>query len=189
LWLKPFVNTTSFEPDLPDDFGYASQVVTATPGAQYSFSAWSAWESDYSGSVPGSGTQTFLKMEFLDSSPQQNVVGTQFLDLLAAGQVSDDQTGTNENGGNVEFDDWRQFSVNGAAPAGAAKVRVSVGATGMFDRGFGFQSAFFDEMSLVETLPGSGVGGTAVPEPGPLLLAGIAVAVVGTVRRRERSSK
>jgi hypothetical protein len=50
----------------------------------------------------------------------------------------------------------------------------------------GFQAAFFDEMSLIETLPGPGGGGTAVPEPGSMVLVGIAVALAGAVRRRGR---
>ena len=36
----------------------------------------------------------------------------------------------------------------------------------------GFQAAFFDEMSLIETLPGVGGSGTAVPEPGSIVLRG-----------------
>ena len=49
-----------------------------------------------------------MKLEFLDAS--DSVIDTHTLDLVAAGQVSDDNSGANENGGNVEFDDWRQFS-------------------------------------------------------------------------------
>jgi hypothetical protein len=184
MWLRGFVNTTQFEPDLLDVFGYASQVVPGTPGAAYSFSAWSAWESGYSGGLANTTTQTFLKMEFLNG---QTVIDTQLLDLLVAGQVSDDNSGANENLGNVEFDDWRQFFLNAVAPLGTTDVRVSVGATGMFNNDLdGFQAAFFDEMSLVETLPGAGVGSTAVPEPASIVLVGIAMALAGAVRRRGR---
>jgi hypothetical protein len=181
MWLRPFVNVTQFQPDLPDVFGYAEQVVAATPGATYAFSAWSAWESGYGGGLPGTSTQTFLKMEFLNGS---TVIGTQLLDLLAAGQVRDDNMGPNEKGGNVDLDDWRQFVLNAVAPAGTTNVRVSLGATGMFQSGLGFESAFFDEMSLLETLPGAG-SLAAVPEPGCLVLALTAAVVACGVRRRQ----
>jgi hypothetical protein len=129
-------------------------------------------------------TETFMKLEFLDGS--MGVIGTQTLDIQASGQVSDDNSGVNENGGNVEFDDWRQFFLNAVAPAGTANVRVSLGATGMFLSGLGFESAFFDEMALIETLPAAGAGGTAVPEPGSVVLVGFALALAGAVRRRGR---
>jgi hypothetical protein len=157
-------------------------VVPGTAGAQYSFSAWSAWESGYSGGLFNTTTETFVKIEFLNGL---SVIGTQTLNLLAAGQVSDDNSGANANGGNVEFDDWRQFFVNATAPVGTTNVRISLGANGMFNNDFdGFQAAFFDEMSLVETLPGAGVSNVTVPEPVSLMLVGIAVALMGVVRRR-----
>jgi hypothetical protein len=57
----------------------------------------------------------------------------------------------------------------------------------MFNNDFdGFQAAFFDEMSLVETLPGAGVSNVAVPEPGSMILVGIAMALAGAMRRRGR---
>jgi hypothetical protein len=180
LWLRSYVNVTQFEPDLPDVFGHASQTVAATPGAQYEFSAWSAWESGYSGGIPGTSTETFLKMEFLNGV---TVLDTEYLDIADAGQVPDDNSGTDENGGNVEFDDWRQFFVNGVAPASTTHVRVSVGATGMFFNDFdGFQAAFFDEMSLIETAPGAG-GLASVPEPTSLVITAIAVALAVCIQR------
>ena len=185
LWLCAYVNVTQFEPDILDDYGYASQVVAGTPGAEYTFSAWSAWESGYSGGLFNTSTETFMKMEFLNDA--MSVIGETTLDLAAAGQVSDDNSGANVNGGNVEPDDWRQFFLNAVAPDGTANVRVSLGATGMFFNDLdGFQAAFFDEMSLIETLPGA--GGLAVPEPGSVVLVGIALALVGAVRRRGRKS-
>jgi hypothetical protein len=48
---------------------------------------------------------------------------------------------------------WRQFSVNGTAPAGTVEVRVSAGATGLDDRETGeptsAQSAFWDDLVLM----------------------------------------
>ncbi len=167
MWLQPYVNKTQFEPDLLEVFGYASQVFTgATPGAEYTFSAWSAWESGYSGALFNTSTETFMKIEFLNG---QTVIDTETLDLVTAGQVSDDNSGTNENGGNVEFDDWRQFFLNAVAPLETTSVRVSLGATGMFNNDLDdFQSAFFDEMSLIETLPGVGVVARRCPNRVPL---------------------
>jgi hypothetical protein len=179
LWLRAFVNTTQFEPDIATVDGFATQTVPGTPGAQYSFSAWSAWEQGYSGGIPGSGTETFLKMEFLNG---MSVIGTHTLDLVDAGQVNDD----GDNGsGNVDWADWRQFSLNATAPALTTNVRVSLGATGMFDTALMVsQSAFFDEMSLIETLPGPGAGSAAVPEPGTILMLAIALGMMGVTQRR-----
>jgi hypothetical protein len=46
---------------------------------------------------------------------------------------------------------WRQFSVNGVAPAGTVSVRAKAGATMMFNNAAipGSQSAFFDDLSLM----------------------------------------
>jgi hypothetical protein len=198
LWLRAGVNVTQFQPDLPNVFGAATQVVAVagTPGTEYTFSAWSAWESGYCGGLLNTETVTYLKMEFLNGLA---VIGTEMLDLLRGpdgilpgdpgdgndGQLVDDNSGANLNGGNVEFDDWRQFSVNAFAPDGTTHVRVSLGANGMFESGLGFQAAFFDEMSLIEMLPGAG-GVSVVPEPGSVVLVGIAVALARAVRRRGR---
>jgi hypothetical protein len=75
-----------------------------------------------------------------------------------------------------------------AVPLGTTNARVSLGATGMFNNDLdNFQSAFFDEMSLVETLPGIGVGG-AVPEPASVVVVGIALGLAGALlRKRPRS--
>jgi hypothetical protein len=179
LWLRSFVNTTQFEPDIPSVDAIASQVVPGTPGAEYTFSSWSAWEQGYSGGLFNTTTETFMRIEFLNGS--MTVIGNHLLDLLDAGQMNDD----GDNGsGNVDWADWRQFSLNAVAPAGTAHVRVSVGATGMFNSELGVaQSAFFDEMSLIETLPGSG-GLSTVPEPSAALLLGVALGMIGVGRRK-----
>jgi len=178
LWLRSFVNTTQFEPDIESVDAVATQIVNATPGAHYEFSAWSAFEQGFSGGLQGTSTETFLKMEFLNAA--MSVLSSSTVNPFDVGQMNDD----GDNGsGNVDWADWRLTSLNAVAPAGTAKVRVSLGATGMFASGLGVsQSGFFDEMSLVETLPGAG-SLAAVPEPGLLVLLMIAFGVIGVGRR------
>jgi hypothetical protein len=170
------------EPDLETVFGWVQQSVDGTPDAQYEFSAWTAWENGYGGGLPGTTTLSFLRIEFLNASSV--VIDTETLDLFAAGMVNDDNSGANPNGGNIEPDDWRQFTVSATAPAGTASVRVSAGAEGMFDSAIGFQSAFFDDFSLLETLPG--LQGHAAPEPGSCVVLAIALAMAGFERRAAR---
>lgn len=147
------------------------QTVSATPGAQYSFSAWSKWEAGYIDLDPlAPEVVTSMTLEYLDAS--STLIGTPFvLDL-----------GTVQQGDAV----WRQFSVNGGtAPANAAFVRVSAGAINMRDSSFNPQSAFFDDFSLFETLPGAGgLAANAVPEPGTFALCGLVVAALLGIRRR-----
>jgi hypothetical protein len=123
LWLRAFENGDA----------ELSQTVPATPGGSYTFSAWSRWELNYSGGVPGTTTETSMELAFLDAS--NAVIGSPLvLDLTSAGQVADNE--------------WRQFSLMGTAPANTANVRVSAGATGMFFNVDPGQSAFFDDFSL-----------------------------------------
>ncbi len=139
MWLR------AFETQTPDGVGIMAQTVPGAAGGDYTFSAWSRWEANYGGGLPGTPTETFLKMEFLNASSA--VIGTPLeLDLLAAGQVADNE--------------WRQFTLEapaGGAPAGTQFVRVSAGATGMFFNTDPGQSAFFDDFSL----DGPGVVGLA----------------------------
>lgn len=172
LWLRPFVNATQFEPDLPSVFAILSQTVPGSSGAEYDFSAWTAWEAGFSGGLNNTTTQTFLRIEFLNGA---TVIGTQNLDLKAAGMVNDEA-------GGLEFDDWKNFSVSATAPANTTNVRVSAGATGMFST-TGAQSAFFDEFSLIETLAGVGAF-AAVPEPSTIVLLGVAICFWGRRSRR-----
>jgi hypothetical protein len=143
------------------------QTVPGMPGGNYTFGGWSKWELGYSGGDPLSTTQTFLKMEFLDAS--NAVIGTPAMLDLRTVQMNDDT--------------WREFMLNGVAPAGTANVRVSAGAMGMMNSGINPQSAMFDDFSLM--LAGAGSGNllaAAVPEPTTLLL--IAMALVGVSCRR-----
>jgi hypothetical protein len=146
LWLRAFAGGTT---PTPVD-AIMSQTVAATVGGMYSFSAWTAWETGYSGDetfMPGTMTDTYMKMEFLDSS--NGLIGSPVvLDLYAAGMRNDD-------GGNIEPEDWQQFTINGTAPAGAASVRVSVAGEKMVNSGTDPQSAFFDEFSLQGPAPGN----------------------------------
>ncbi|MGL4511860.1 MAG: hypothetical protein ACRCT8_02110 [Lacipirellulaceae bacterium] len=115
-----------------------AQDVPAVAGANYAFTAWSKWEVGYAGGLGDPTVVTSQKLEFLDGAGMP--VGTpQVLNLATAGQMND---GT-----------WRQYTLNAAAPAGATSVRVSVGASGMYNSGFDPQSAFFDDLSLIQTLP------------------------------------
>lgn len=138
LWLKAFSGSLADPSDAT-----LSQVVAATPGGDYTFSGWSRWEANYSGglaTISGSPspTQTLLEIAFLDAGSA--VIGTPVtLDLKAAGQLNDNT--------------WRQFSVNGTAPANAANVRVSAIMNDGVNSGANPQSAFFDDFSL--TLAGA----------------------------------
>ncbi len=128
LWLRAFAGGD----------GEIFQVVDATPGGQYEFSTWSKWEQGYSGGLEDSTTVTSIDMQFLDAS--DNILSFESLDLWDEDQSNDGV--------------WRQYSLTGTAPANTDKVRVRAGATGMFNSGINPQSAFFDDLSLIETLLG-----------------------------------
>ena len=147
LWIRPYVNTTQFEPDIPTVFGSLSQTVAGTPGANYAFSAWTAWQQGYAAGNGDPSVQNLLEIEFLDSS--NNVIGSALtLNLYTAGMRND------ANGGQLEPGDFQQFGLNGNAPAGTTHVRVSVVATGLYNSFNDPQSAFYDDFSLIETTAG-----------------------------------
>ena len=110
MWLKAFSGSL-----LDPSDATLSQTLSATPGGDYTFSAWSRWETNYSGglaSISGqpSPTQTLLELAFLDASSA--VIGTPTtVNLKTAGQLND---GT-----------WREFSVNGEAPVGTRQAFAS----------------------------------------------------------------
>ena len=147
LWIRPYVNTTQFEPDIPTVFATLSQTVPGVAGEDYTFSAWTAWEQGYAGGTDPT-VDTLLKMEFLNSSG--NVIGSPVIvDLLAAGMTND------LDGGNIEPEDWRQFSTaTTEAPTGTVSVRVSIDAQGMYNSFSDPQSAFFDDFSLMTSAVG-----------------------------------
>ncbi|MCI0335765.1 MAG: PEP-CTERM sorting domain-containing protein [Planctomycetes bacterium] len=165
MWLAAFGNTTEYDPDVLTVDGSVSQTVPGAPGGDYTFSAWSAWENHYSGGLDPS-VQTLMKMEFLDSSSMP--IGMPLvLDLLRGpdgilpGQPGDTNDGqiNDADDGPITEADWRQFSLNGTAPALTAFVRITAAGLGMFNTfPTGLpdtsQSAFFDDFSLIELLPG-----------------------------------
>jgi hypothetical protein len=129
------------------------QTVAGAPGAQYTFSGWTKWETGFSGGDPGANTEVFLRMEFLDSSSA----------LIGSALTADLKRGLDGNffvvdaGQQVNDNTWRQFSIAtpvGGAPAGTAFVRVSAGATGMANTGINPQSAMFDDFSLTAVVAG-----------------------------------
>jgi len=159
MWLRSFAGGDA----------KAVQTVNGVAGGHYTFSGFSKWETGYSGADPSSPTQTFMTMEFLDGASTPNVLGTQSLDLRTV-QIND---GT-----------FRQFSLNGTAPAGTVTVRVSAGATAMANSGINPQSAMFDDFALLLGGSGANLLTAGVPEPASLGLMLLGLAVGAAYRRR-----
>jgi hypothetical protein len=217
--MKPFVTVD------PVGEVLISQVVTAGPG-DYTLSGYSKWEPNFKFSHPE--LEAILQLEYLDAS--ENVIDTDVVNVKNAGQMADNT--------------WRQFTLEGTAPAGTVEIKVTAGATGMDanEEMTSTQSAFWDdlvlEMDIVVppglpgdfneddkvdaadyvkwrkdganplpndggaadmaarfalwkanfgemAMPGGGSGGTsAVPEPGCLVLALMALVFGAAIRRR-----
>jgi hypothetical protein len=141
MWLRSFAG---------GDAKLVSTNIAATAGGQYTFSAFSKWETGYASGNPfpptgQARTSTFMTIDFLNSA--STVIGTQTLDLCqdpgTSGCTLQQNDGT-----------WRQFSFNATAPAGTANVRVSAGAANMYNTGINPQSAFFDDFSLTAVVAG-----------------------------------
>lgn len=127
------------------------QTVAATPGKMYRFKGWSLFYGGYAGGVetlsPSSPygevpslTETLFVMEFLNASGAQ--IGAQTLDLRTV-QMNDTT--------------WREHTVTGLAPAGTTQVRVGVRVDDVManvDPPGGFQTANFDDFSLIALTPG-----------------------------------
>jgi hypothetical protein len=152
------------------------QVVAATAGTEYAFSAWGKLQPGYSGFDPQASTDTFVRMEFLD--------GSGIVIPGPDGTKSFDPTTMNWPVGMDNQGEWQQIpAVVGIAPAGTASVRVAVGATGMVNTEVELpQSALFDDLSLIATMAGAG-SLAAVPEPSSLVLFAVAFGMFGVGRR------
>jgi hypothetical protein len=127
LYMKPFAVVE------PVGKVLISQTVAAGPG-DYTLSGYSKWEVNFELEPP---TEVILQLEYLDEN--QDVIGTDLLDIVDEGQASDNT--------------WRQFTLDGTAPAGTVEIRVSAGADGLDDRESGeptaTQSAFWDDLVLL----------------------------------------
>lgn len=192
MWLRAFQGqNTNNPPDNPGPIdAVISQVVPATAGASYTFSAWAKLQEAYSGLDPSSGTKTFIKMEFLNN--QGATIGDPV--NLELSTLTWDPGPDNGQGA------WQQVSLpTTLAPNGTTSIRVSGGATGMISEVQRFpnlaESAMFDDFSLIMGSPGNGSGNllkgalaaSSVPEPSTLLLA--TIALFGGLHKRRGSKR
>lgn len=138
LWLRSFEGSLNANaPEFVD--AILSQEVPGVAGALYELTAWFRYEANYSGADAAVPTQTLLAIAFLDAG--DGVVGLAQVDL--------DGLQANDNV-------WRQFGVQGVAPAGTVKLRVGMAMIGGQVTPENPQSAFVDDFVLV---PGPGVVG------------------------------
>ncbi len=183
VWISAFLGSV----DLPVS-GSISQTDAAVPGGQYTFTGWSRFEGNYAGGVDviGAGntggdadkpspTQTLMELAFLDASDQ--VIGEPVVLDLKTDRRELSPTG------NANDSQWYQHTLNGTAPEGAAKVRVSGVLVDGVNNQNPQQSAFFDDFSLQGPAPAS-VAASAVPEPAASGLAVTALIALGAARRR-----
>jgi hypothetical protein len=114
-----------------------SQTVEAGPG-DYTLSGYSKWEVNFKAATPE--TEVILQLEYIDSS--EAVIGTDVVDIKDAGQLTDNT--------------WRQFTLEGTAPAGTTEIRVTAGASGMDanEENTTNQSAFWDDLVLMSASAG-----------------------------------
>ncbi len=193
MWLRAFQGNNPNPPANnpgPVD-AVISQTVAATPGTSYTFSGWAKLQEGYSGLDPSSGTQTFLKMEFLNSSG--GTIGSPVsLEMGPNGPLGPNFWPAGpDNGQGV----WEQISLPATiAPLGTASIKVTGGATGMINEPAAaaaglVQSALFDDFALLAGGSGSGnlltgALAAAVPEPVSCWLFLMALAGGLGIRRR-----
>ncbi len=137
VWLRSFTGSTGQPADAT-----VSQTVPGVPGGDYTFTAWSNFQPNYPGGLPGFPTETMLELAFLDAGGAE--IGAP-LTLDVANEQMNDAT-------------WREHTLNGTAPTGTVSVRVSgMGLDMVTNPAGGQQSAFLDDFSLVG--PGPGLDG------------------------------
>jgi hypothetical protein len=104
-----------------------SQTVPGGPG-DYTLSGYSKWEVNFLAPP----AEAILQLDYLDAA--EEVIETDVLDIKDAGQLADNT--------------WRQFTLEGTAPAGTVEIRVTAGATSMDanEVNTSLQSAFWDDL-------------------------------------------
>ena len=131
LWYRSFEGGLGGDEPFEVD-AHLYQDVSGTAGSAYTLSAWYRYETFYSGTDPFANTQTILAIDFLDGGG--GVISSAELDIDSV------QTPDGE---------WREFSVNGVAPAGTTTVRARSSMLGGVLEPQNPQSAFVDDFNLV----------------------------------------
>lgn len=152
LWFR------SFEGGLGGDKPFTvnahlQQTLPGAPGVEYAISAWFRYEANYSGADPMAPTQTILAIDFLDGAAM----------VISSAELDIDGVQDNDSV-------WRQFSVDGVAPAGTAFVRARASMIDGVLSPANPQSAFVDDFILV-------------PAPGALVLLASAILLTVSGRR------
>jgi hypothetical protein len=157
VFFKPFQGSQSTGDLLTVNM---SQSVPAAPGETWFMSGWAGAEAGYSGLIPGGPTRTFFHLDFLNSVG--SIISSVSLDLAA-----------NSLGvPNGQAFNYRQYNLNGVAPAGTEFAQARVSMVDAFGTSGG-QAFVVDDFTLV------------IPEPTGLAVLGLGAA--GLVARRRRA--